>query len=789
MASRPPPHLDPASFSSVPSGFQSSSDRRGDISSHHGSFIDAAASIAAAEVLNKRNAHANSAVDIAASSNSPYPPTFTSAPTALDHLDYSMNVTSMSDASHRLSSSPVQFRSHTIAPSPPLPHPPRASSPSPTSSTQGPSPISSYAPRSPYQPSQLGGTALRLQTEFRAPSYQNSEILNGFTTPHKTAKRPNLSLHHKTSASSLHPLSRTPSLKTGGLSGAFGSASAASSTVASPVISAMGDVTPLPSPLLSSHSPGPWKKLGRHLSPETPTFSSATIDNALGAHPGDESHTATPTRVVKKSYGGLTSGHAPTGAPGGSQDVEHLPKPQSHTRNRSISEYKPDPMLIPKRMSTVSGTRVKGDVSNLSDGHMRREPHLSESRGLTPVEKPPTPPPSESSLSAADSSSVRGSDISTGGKQQPPPAEYFEAYGRYDRKRRRWLAVKMLGQGTFSRVVLATSQVSSSLSDDEDSPNGGFPTTDPPTKLERSSLVAVKICEHGPLGGASEDRIEMSLKRELEIMRAIRHPSLVNLKAWSIEPSRAILVLSYYPGGDLFDVASRHRNLLRPSLLRRIFAELVGAVSYLHDQRIVHRDIKLENVMVNLTPAELQTTSTDWMTYPYSVITLGDLGLSRHVADDEKLETRCGSDDYAAPEVIMGQPYDGRAIDAWSLGVLLYALLEGRLPFDPPPGVGDYAMQMRMRSRTSHRIARVEWRWIEFGAAEGEDGEGDHEADFAKFDAKGLRGAMEVVEGLLKRARSRWPLTKVAQMEWVSDAIQIAGGIKFREEEEGEEVL
>lgn len=138
----------------------------------------------------------------------------------------------------------------------------------------------------------------------------------------------------------------------------------------------------------------------------------------------------------------------------------------------------------------------------------------------------------------------------------------------------------------------------------------------------------------------------------------------------------------------------------------------------------------------------------------------------------------------------MGQPYDGRATDAWSLGVLLYALLESRLPFDPHPAVGDYAMQMRMRSRTSHRIARVEWRWIEYGVRDGEgDGVGDHEADLQRFDAKGLRGAMEVVEGLLKRARSRWPMSKVAKAEWVSRGINVDGGIKFREEEEGEEVL
>lgn len=226
-------------------------------------------------------------------------------------------------------------------------------------------------------------------------------------------------------------------------------------------------------------------------------------------------------------------------------------------------------------------------------------------------------------------------------------------------------------------------------------------------------------------------------------------------------------------------------------MIRRLFIETSSSKVSQIAPRAIHNILTSHaDVLVNLPTAELCSTTTDWTTYPYSVITLTDLGLSRRIADDERLETRCGSDDYAAPEVIMGQPYDGRATDAWSLGVLLYALLESRLPFDPHPAVGDYAMQMRMRSRTSHRIARVEWRWIEYGVRDGEgDGDGDHEADLKRFDAKGLRGAMEVVEGLLKRARSRWPMSKVAEAEWVSGGIKVEGGIKFREEEEGEEVL
>ncbi|KAI1330111.1 kinase-like protein [Xylariaceae sp. FL0255] len=544
---------------------------------------------------------------------------------------------------------------------------------------------------------------------------------------------------------SLAAVSRTPSWKQ---HFAKGIGSAASSVYNSPIITAMGDVTPLPSPLLSSDSPGPWRRgVARPPSREL-ALPIIMPDSVLITKSGESVAAAIENQMKRKVYAGLTPGHA----------AEQSNGKAEHARNRSISEYVPDPKGIPRRQNTVSTGKADERNQEESAG-LRREPNLSESRGLTSSTKPPTPPPSESSQSNDKKRTL---------------SELFEARGRKDHKLRRWRGIKDLGEGTFSRVVLATSQVD---------PQNGQPEveTASESKYDRKTLVAIKICEHGPKGGASEDRIEMSLKRELDIMQSIDHPSLVHLKAWSIEPTRALLVLNYCPGGDLFDVASSHRDSLTTPLLQRMFSELVGAVRYLHHRRIVHRDIKLENVLVNVPSAELTNKSQDWATYPFPVVTLTDLGLSRRVADDEKLETRCGSDDYAAPEVILGQPYDGHATDAWSLGVLLYALIESRLPFDPPPGASDY---QRMRSRTSHRIARVEWSWIKYA---GDDG--DHDANIALFEKDGLKGAMEITEGLLRRSRNRWSMNQVVEQEWVRNAMQIEGDLRFREEQDGQEVL
>lgn len=542
-------------------------------------LIDAAAAIAAAELINKRNVQANSsAIDIYPlpvpdAPEAPDTPRLTSSPTSLPPSTSTSTIPSNASSTPLVpSGSRLQFLSNTIAPSPPPPprHDPKSISPSP-------------------QAHHLGTSRLS----------HGADHTNSFVTPSRISVRPSLTLQRKTSTSSLNlkPISRTPSLKTS-LSGIFGSPSAASSTYPSPVISAMGDVTPLPSPLLSNGSPGPWKKFDKR--PSASYNQSQTESDTPTSPEGTMSFT--PTN--RKGYPGLSSG---SGAGGISMAVksQNQQNGQSHhTRNRSISDYVPDPTLIPKRMVTVSGSHATGELKGAEAGrenHMRREPHLSEARGLTPVEKPPTPPRSESSHSVSDQSAAE--TPSKRSSIEPSRYEYFEAYDRCDGKRRRWRAIGQLGQGTFSRVMLATSQMVPSASEREN-PNASNGLIDPKktSQYDRKTLVAIKVCEHGPRGGASEERIEMSLKRELEIMQIIRHPSLIHLKAWNIESTRAILVLSYCAGGDLFDLANGHRSLLRAGLLRRIFAEIVGAVLYLHDQLIVHRDIKLESRQPRLLP-------------------------------------------------------------------------------------------------------------------------------------------------------------------------------------------
>lgn len=180
------------------------------------------------------------------------------------------------------------------------------------------------------------------------------------------------------------------------------------------------------------------------------------------------------------------------------------------------------------------------------------------------------------------------------------------------------------------------------------------------------------------------------------------------------------------------------------------------------------------DVLVNI-PAESMQKVSDWRAYPRALVTLSDLGLSRRIPqppESHLLHTRCGSEDYAAPEILMGQPYDGRSTDGWALGVLLYAIMESRLPFDPLPGTrGD---PVKLRQRTPHRIARCEWGWYRLADANG---------DWDPAKGLDLEDARVCVESLLKRSSRRISLDQIAEMDWVKNAIDIPGPLKRGDQE------
>ncbi|XP_048459141.1 serine/threonine-protein kinase SIK1 isoform X2 [Rhincodon typus] len=197
---------------------------------------------------------------------------------------------------------------------------------------------------------------------------------------------------------------------------------------------------------------------------------------------------------------------------------------------------------------------------------------------------------------------------------------------------------KTLGKGNFAVVKLARHRVT-------------------------RSRVAIKIIDKTRLDPGNLEKIY----REVQIMKLLNHPHIIKLYQVMETKDMLYIVTEFAQNGEMFDYLSANGPLSESEACAK-FWQILMAVEYCHNHHIVHRDLKSENLLLD-----------DNMN-----IKIADFGFGNFYKHGESLSTWCGSPPYAAPEVFEGKEYEGPHIDIWSLGVVLYVLVCGSLPFDGP---------------------------------------------------------------------------------------------------------
>ena len=203
--------------------------------------------------------------------------------------------------------------------------------------------------------------------------------------------------------------------------------------------------------------------------------------------------------------------------------------------------------------------------------------------------------------------------------------------------KQRFNVIRKLGKGTYGKVQLAINK-------------------------ETGQEVAIKTIKKTKI---ENEQDLQRVRREIQIMSSIEHPHIIHIYEVFENKDKIVLIMQYAPGGELYEYVSQSR-LLDDSEARRLFRQIATAIYYCHQNKICHRDLKLENILLD----EKNNAK------------IADFGLSNVFDKHRQLKTFCGSPLYASPEIVQGSPYEGPEVDCWSLGVLLYTLVYGAMPFD-----------------------------------------------------------------------------------------------------------
>lgn len=197
---------------------------------------------------------------------------------------------------------------------------------------------------------------------------------------------------------------------------------------------------------------------------------------------------------------------------------------------------------------------------------------------------------------------------------------------------------RTIGEGTFAKVKFAQN-------------------------TDTGESVAVKVMDKNSI---LKHKMVDQIKREISIMKIVRHPYIVRLHEVLASRTRIYIILEFITGGELYDKIV-HQGKLSENECRRYFQQLIDAAAHCHSKGVYHRDLKPENLLLDA----------------FGNLKVSDFGLSALPQQGVALlHTTCGTPNYVAPEVLSNQGYDGAAADVWSCGVILFVLMAGYLPFD-----------------------------------------------------------------------------------------------------------